>query len=329
MSLLDEALDASFLAEVDALEAQHASTAASTTAAPNLPQQPLVADAPAAVAAAIPRSPLQPLATAAPAAAASSAPRPKRMLPSSIAAGGASRPKRTLPSSIGAPAPSTLPELATPPVVYSRSEPEADELCAALAAAHARGECTELGFDIEWQVTFVTNAAPRKAATVQLAAARSVLVLQLSEMRGFPAALAALLEDATLPKLGVGISNDGLKLRRDYGVRCAGLVDLSPLAGRALADGARPWNLADLCERVLGRRLPKELRLSDWEANPLSPEQLAYAAADAVAAQRIYKELERRWERRPTGRAALAGAATFAGACAELSVDVPAAPGAT
>ena len=145
-------------------------------------------------------------------------------------------------------------------------------------------------------MTFVTNAAPRKAATVQLAAARSVLVLQLSEMRGFPAALAALLEDATLPKLGVGISNDGLKLRRDYGVRCAGLVDLSPLAGRALADGARPWNLADLCERVLSRRLPKELRLSDWEASPLSPEQLAYAAADAVAAQRIYKELERRWE---------------------------------
>ena len=300
MSLLDEALDDSFLAEVDALEAQHV----------------------------IVRSPLQPLAAAAAAApaAASSAPRPKRMLPSSIAAGGA-RPKRTLPSSIGAP--STLPELATPPVVYSRSEPEADELCAALAAAHARGECTELGFDIEWQVTFVTNAAPRKAATVQLAAARSVLVLQLSEMRGFPAALAALLEDATLPKLGVGISNDGLKLRRDYGVRCAGLVDLSPLAGRALADGARPWNLADLCERVLGRRLPKELRLSDWEASPLSPEQLAYAAADAVAAQRIYKELERRWERRPTGRAAPAGAATFAGACAELSVAVPPAPGAT
>ena len=298
MSLLDEALDDSFLAEVDALEAQH-----------------------------VARSPLQQLTAAAPAAA-SSAPRPKRMLPSSISAGGA-RPKHALPSSIGAPAPSTLPELATPPVVYSRSEPEADELCAALVAAHARGECTELGFDIEWQVTFVTNAAPRKAATVQLAAARSVLVLQLSEMRGFPAALAALLEDATLPKLGVGISNDGLKLRRDYGVRCAGLVDLSPLAGRALADGARPWNLADLCERVLGRRLPKELRLSDWEASPLSPEQLAYAAADAVAAQRIYKELERRWERRPTGRAAPAGAATFAGACAELMVAVPPAPGAT
>lgn len=40
---------------------------------------------------------------------------------------------------------------------------------------------------------------------------------------------------------GVGISNDALKLRRDYGLRCAGLLDLSQLAARTLADGARPW----------------------------------------------------------------------------------------
>ena len=145
-----------------------------------------------------------------------------------------------------------------------------------------------------------------------------MLVLQLSEMRGFGGALgAARGRDAA--KLGVGISNDGL-LRRDYGVRCAGLVDLSPLAGRALADGARPWNLADLCERVLGRRLPKELRLSDREASRSRPSSRLRRRRRRRRG-RIHKELERRWERRPTGRAAPAGAATFAGACAELSVD--------
>ena len=192
------------------------------------------------------RSPLQPLAAAAApaAAAASSAPKPKRMLPSSIAAGGTAAPKARCPrASAAAPPSTTRARDAAGRLLRSGEEPTS---CARRWPGALRGECTELGFDIEWQVTFVTNAAPRKAATVQLAAARSVLVLQLSEMRGFPAALAALLEDATLPKLGVGISNDGLKLRRDYGVRCAGLVDLSPLAGRALADGARPWNLAEL-----------------------------------------------------------------------------------
>ena len=80
---------------------------------------------------------------------------------------------------------------------------------------------------------------------------------------------------------GVGISNDALKLRRDYGLRCAGLLDLSQLAARALADGARPWCLAELCERVLRRRLRKcaELRTgSNWAAAQLTAEQLECAA---------------------------------------------------
>ena len=46
---------------------------------------------------------------------------------------------------------------------------------------------------------------------------------------------------------GVGISNDALKLRRDYGLCCAGLLDLSQLAACTLADGARPWCLPELC----------------------------------------------------------------------------------
>ena len=87
--------------------------------------------------------------------------------------------------------------------------------------------------------------------------------------------------DTSLVQAGVGISNDALKLRRDYGLRCAGLLDLSQLAARALADGARPWCLAELCERVLRRRLRKcaELRTgSNWAAAQLTAEQLECAA---------------------------------------------------
>ena len=48
---------------------------------------------------------------------------------------------------------------------------------------------------------------------------------------------------------------------------------------------------ADLTERVLGARLakPQELRLSDWEARPLSPAQASYAALDAFACLRIHE----------------------------------------
>lgn len=51
--------------------------------------------------------------------------------------------------------------------------------------------------------------------------------------------------------------------------------------------------IADLTERVLRARLakPQELRLSDWEAQPLSPAQASYAALDAFACLRIHEVL--------------------------------------
>jgi hypothetical protein len=69
---------------------------------------------------------------------------------------------------------------------------------------------------------------------------------------------------------------------------------VAALASAVLPDGARRWNLANLSERVLRKSLPKEerLRLSDWEAR-LSPDQLEYAALDALASLRICVELER------------------------------------
>lgn len=51
---------------------------------------------------------------------------------------------------------------------------------------------------------------------------------------------------------------------------------------------------AGLAERVLGVRLAKQqaLRLSDWEARPLSAAQAAYAALDALACLRIHEVCE-------------------------------------
>jgi ribonuclease D len=48
---------------------------------------------------------------------------------------------------------------------------------------------------------------------------------------------------------------------------------------------------AGLTERVLGARLakPPELRLSDWEARPLSTAQACYAALDAFACLRMHE----------------------------------------
>ena len=50
------------------------------------------------------------------------------------------------------------------------------------------------------------------------------------------------------------------------------------------------WGLADLCLRLLGKRIPKDATLTDWEL-PLSDDQICYAGADALAALIIYHTL--------------------------------------
>jgi hypothetical protein len=124
---------------------------------------------------------------------------------------------------------STLPVLARLPgtqLIYSRSAAEAEELCDQLELqVSGSGVC--IGFDIEWRALMVTGMVPRKAATVQLWVPGVCIVLQLSAMAKFPARLTRLLEDGNTVKAGVGIVNDGIKLRRDFGVRCRGLLDLA------------------------------------------------------------------------------------------------------
>lgn len=181
-----------------------------------------------------------------------------------------------------------LPPLVLPPslsVVCSRSAGETDELLACSGFARA----SLLGLDIEWTVTYVAGVTQRPAAVVQLSSASGCVVAQLSAMRGvFPPRLRALLEDPRVIKSGCKVTNDALKLRRDYGVRCAGLLELGSLAALALPYGERPWALADLCASALRRRLPKERteRMSDWEGR-LSYEQLKYAALDAYASREV------------------------------------------
>ena len=202
------------------------------------------------------------------------------------------RRSRRLPSSFSSQS-RELPllELHFSPVLTAHVD-EADELCLHLLSLHSAGRLERVGFDIEWSVTYVRNAAPRNVATVQIASHGGCIIFQLARMRGvFPKALAQLLELPSLVKVGVGIGNDGTKLRADYGVRAAGLLDLSAAASLVLPDGVRSWSLAELCERTLGGRLCKsnELRCSDWEAQ-LSYEQIRYAALDAWAAVPPYRK---------------------------------------
>ena len=58
--------------------------------------------------------------------------------------------------------------------------------------------------------------------------------------------------------------------------------DIQVLAAAALETGRRTQpGLARVTEKLLDRTLDKRLQCSDWDARPLTADQLAYAAADA------------------------------------------------
>lgn len=52
-----------------------------------------------------------------------------------------------------------------------------------------------------------------------------------------------------------------------------------------------------LCRSLAGTQIDKAHRFSDWSARPLSPAQLAYAAADVTHLRRIYEALDTRLRR--------------------------------
>ena len=71
--------------------------------------------------------------------------------------------------------------------------------------------------------------------------------------------------------------NDLVHLKRRYGLAFAAVFDTA-IAGRFL--GGRALGLDVLLETYLGVTLPPSRQKDDWSQRPLSPAQLAYAAAD-------------------------------------------------
>ena len=60
-----------------------------------------------------------------------------------------------------------------------------------------------------------------------------------------------------------------------------GAIDVRPLAKKKLM--SKEWSLSDVVFEMLHRKLPKEARLSNWDEDELTEQQITYAAKDAYA----------------------------------------------
>ncbi|XP_043119478.1 LOW QUALITY PROTEIN: exonuclease 3'-5' domain-containing protein 2 [Puntigrus tetrazona] len=158
-----------------------------------------------------------------------------------------------------------------------------------------------LGLDCEWVKSMRVSVKGKASAVslLQLAtfSGRCVLVRLLAfrdAQLPLPGGLVGVLSDPRVLKVGVGCYEDGKRLTHDHGLALSCTVDLRYLALRqrqaVLNNGLSLKSLAaDLLNVTLDKSL--ELRCSDWEADVLSQEQMAYAAHDAQISVALFFHL--------------------------------------
>ena len=156
------------------------------------------------------------------------------------------------------------------------------------AACKTLAEQPVIGFDTETRPSF----RPGVTFRVSLLQLSTPTVCYLFRLNKIPLAkpILQLLEDRRVLKIGADVAGDLRSLRQIRHFRDGGFVDLQGIAPEW---GIGEKSLRKLSAIVLGRRVSKAQRLSNWEAATLKDIQHLYAATDAWVCTRIYEQLLR------------------------------------
>jgi ribonuclease D len=106
---------------------------------------------------------------------------------------------------------------------------------------------------------------------------------------GFPKALAQLLSNPQIEKIGIAVIQDMKELRQQFiSFESKEVVDLNILCKNMGFENIGAKNLSAL---VLGHNISKRQQTSNWETPVLSDAQMSYAATDAWICREIYLKL--------------------------------------
>lgn len=139
-----------------------------------------------------------------------------------------------------------------------------------------------LGFDTETRPSFTKNKL-NKVALLQLSTRERCYLIRLCRMKS-PDKAIKLLENSRITKVGVGLASDMSSLGRLWRFTPRGFVELQNEVERF---GIENKSLRKMAAIVLGERVSKAQRLSNWEAATLTAQQQLYAATDAWVCLRI------------------------------------------
>lgn len=156
------------------------------------------------------------------------------------------------------------------------------------AACKYLAEQPVIGFDTETRPSFRPGVTFR-VSLLQLSSPEVCYLFRLNRIP-LDKAILQLFENKRLLKAGADVAGDLRSLRQIRHFRDAGFIDLQAIAPEW---GIAEKSLRKLSAIVLGQRVSKAQRLSNWEAATLTDKQQLYAATDAWVCTRIYDRLLR------------------------------------
>ena len=145
---------------------------------------------------------------------------------------------------------------------------------------------TMLGFDTETKPAFKKGVV-YEVALLQLATSDRAFLFRLNKI-GLPNSLKNILENPEIQKIGVAIRDDIKGLQKLNHFKPGGFIELQD---HVKDYGIQNFSLKKLSAIVLGFRISKSQRVTNWEAPDLSEAQQIYAATDAWVSHRIYESL--------------------------------------
>lgn len=145
-----------------------------------------------------------------------------------------------------------------------------------------------LGIDTETRPSFKKGHV-NEVALLQVSTHDVCFLFRLN-LIGMSAAVIRLLEDTTVPKIGLSLRDDLMMLGRRAEFSRGRFIDLQ---NHVEEIGVEDMSLQKLYANFFGQKISKRERLSNWEAEILKDKQKVYAATDAWACIMLYEELMR------------------------------------
>lgn len=155
------------------------------------------------------------------------------------------------------------------------------------AVAHLR-KFPLIGFDTETRPSF-KRGEHHKLALIQLATPSDCFLFRINKLKSIPLKLKEYMEDPGCAKVGLSTPDDINQMQRVTRMRPAGFIEIQKMV--------KEFSITDLSLQkiyaiLFGQKISKGQRLTNWEADELTPSQQRYAAIDAWACIDIYNLLK-------------------------------------